>query len=366
MRRTRTQGRESGRPDPGTGTEGKKRFLFGLPIAVGLLLLSLPLMRDGMRLETFADTAQANTRAAATGVIWRDPGAVERLDFAAGPGGNSNRPRSPFVFLKELSVGRSPKIKVRDAGGREWVVKWGTEVKAEIIATRIAWASGYFVDSTYFVKAGRIEGIKNLGPANEYVGPDGSFKEARFELWNDGYVEGKNWSWNKNPFLGSRELNGLKIVVMLTSNWDNKDSRDTFNGPNTAIIDHVENGRRELRYLVDDWGSTMGKWGPRYWYRDKWNCKAYSEQTAEFISGVKDGVIEWGFAGSRNVSEGIRVEDVQWSLSFLGRITDSQIKAGLRASGATPEEVECFGSAIRRRINQMRDAVRMGASNRKV
>src|SRR5687767_12892286 len=178
MRMTNT-GRKSGRPD--TVTENKTRFFFGVPISLGLLLLSLPVMRDGMRSETFADTAQANTLAAGPSVIWRDPGAVELLDFVAGPGGSSNRPRGPFVFLKEVSVGRSPKIKVRDAGGREWVVKWGTEVKAEIIATRIAWASGYFVDSTYFVKAGRIEGIKNLGPANEYVGPDGTFKEARFE-----------------------------------------------------------------------------------------------------------------------------------------------------------------------------------------
>ena len=352
---------ESGIPTA-TGVSGKKRYWFRIAIALGFLMLLL--MRAGGR--TDHASANASTLAQAPVVIWRDPGAVELLDFAAGPGGHENRPRSPFVFLKELSNGTAPKIKVRDAHGREWVVKWGTEVKAENIATRIAWASGFFVDCTYFVKEGKIEGAKDLGPAGEFVGPDGGFKEARFELWNGGYVEGQNWSWNENPFVGSRELTGLKIVVMLTSNWDNKDSRDTFNGPNTAIINHIENGRRELRYVVDDWGSTMGKWGPRYFYRDKWNCKAYSEQTAQFISRVKDGVVDWGFAGSRNVSEGIRVEDVQWSLSYVGRITDSQIKAGLEASGATPEEVECFSSAIRSRINQMKEVARMAASDRKV
>lgn len=361
----RTPNLESGKPNTANGAKATEKCL--LRIVMALALLILPLMTDGLRWENpFAGTALSKSAAAGPAVIWRDPGAVELLDFADGPGGHQNRPRSPFMFVKELSTGRTPKIKVRDAQGREWIVKWGTEVKAENIATRIAWAAGYFVDSTYFIKAERIDGVKNLGPANEFVGPDGSFKEARFELWNDGYAEGKNWNWNENPFAGSRELNGLKIVVMLTSNWDNKDARDTFDGPNTAIIDHAENGRHELRYVVNDWGSTMGKWGPRFFYRDKWNCQAYSEQSARFISGVKDGVIDWGFMGSRNVSEGIRVEDVQWSLSYVGRITDNQIKAGLQASGATPEEVECFSTAIRRRINQMKEAVRIAASERKV
>jgi hypothetical protein len=31
-----------------------------------------------------------------------------------------------------------------------------------------------------------------------------------------------SWSWDDNPFVGVPQLNGLKIVNMLLSNWDTK------------------------------------------------------------------------------------------------------------------------------------------------
>jgi hypothetical protein len=82
------------------------------------------------------------------------------------------------------------------------------------------------------------------------------------------------WSWFANPFLGTRELNGLKILVMLTSNWDNKDAGDP--GPNTAVF---ERPGPELQYRVTDWGSSMGVWGRPFRYRDAWNAAGYGAQS---------------------------------------------------------------------------------------
>lgn len=48
------------------------------------------------------------------------------------------------------------------------------------------------------------------------------------------HAGGEAWSWNANPFVGTHELNGLKILMMLTSNWDAKDARDG-EGSNTAV-----------------------------------------------------------------------------------------------------------------------------------
>jgi hypothetical protein len=45
-------------------------------------------------------------------------------------------------------------------------------------------------------------------------------------------------------------------------------------------------------------------------------------------------------------------------MQYLSRITDDQIRAGLRASGATPDEVTCFTSAVRDRINQLQAAAK--------
>jgi hypothetical protein len=44
---------------------------------------------------------------------------------------------------------------------------------------------------------------------------------------------------------------------------------------------------------------------------------------------------------------------VRWLSRYLARITDDQLRAGLRASGATDEETDCFTRAIRERIKQL-------------
>jgi hypothetical protein len=114
-------------------------------------------------------------------------------------------------------------VEVTDAQNNNWVAKFGSEVNAEVFATRIAWAVGYFVDTTYFVRAGTISGVKKLGRAKSAIEADGSFTNTCFELRdkNASYLKKSGWTWQNNPFIGTRELNGLKIVLMLTSNWDN-------------------------------------------------------------------------------------------------------------------------------------------------
>ena len=176
------------------------------------------------------------TRPTTQTVIWRDPGPVGQLDLAGGAGGSSGVPQPPFRFEEEDTGGTNPKIKVTDAAGRRWGVKWGTEVNSEVFATRIAWAAGYFVVPAYFVAGGRIDGVPRggLNRARKYVGPDGSFVDARFELREPNVKKLKDeqsWSWNGNPFVGTKQLNGLKIVMNAAGervmNKDGKTFRQT-------------------------------------------------------------------------------------------------------------------------------------------
>jgi hypothetical protein len=85
---------------------------------------------------------------AAGAAIWRSPGNVGQLDLATGPGGPNGAPREPLVFVEEHLSGSHPCISVHDAAGRTWRVKWGDEVQAETLATRLAWTAGYFVETT--------------------------------------------------------------------------------------------------------------------------------------------------------------------------------------------------------------------------
>lgn len=295
-------------------------------------------------------------------VIWRDPGRVESLDLAAGPGGRDGAPSPPFLFVEEHQTGSNPCISVRDARNRLWRVKWGDEVHSETFATRFAWAAGYFVETTYFMPGGRVEGIKALGRARQSFDEEFRFKNARFELNEKGVVkhfDEHSWAWNDNPFVGTRELNGLKIVMMLLSNWDNKDVRDVARGSNTAIFEYQigPTEPREARYLIIDWGATLGTWGNTLLSRGRWDCEAFANQNDQFILGMDGERVLWGYKGQRTADAILNISrsDVRWLYKFLGVLTDEQIAAGLRASGGTETEIADFTKAIRARLDRLRD-----------
>jgi hypothetical protein len=293
-------------------------------------------------------------------VLWRDPGDVASLDLAHGPGGPDLRPRPPFHFVEEHGTGTNPCVSVRDARGRTWRVKWGAEVNSETFAVRIAWACGYFAEVTHYVAEGVVAGAPALQRAADCVRDDGRFTAARFELDDPAATkmfEEHSWAWNDNPFIGSRELQGLKILSMLLSNWDTKDRRDVARGSNTAIFEHRVGGTREARYLITDWGGSMGRWGSAL-TRQRWDPAGFDVQTPEFITAVEDGVVKFGYTGQRteDIAVGITPADVQWFVRYVGRLTDHQLNAALTASGATPEEQGPFARSMRDRIEQLRRA----------
>jgi hypothetical protein len=292
-------------------------------------------------------------------VIWRDPGDVSALDLRSGPGGPNGAPVPPFRFLEEHLTGSQPCVSVLDAQRRRWRVKWGDEVRSENFAVRVAWACGFFAETTYFLPSGRIEGASSLQRAKDCIREDCGFSDARFEL-DDPAVkklfEEHSWAWNDNPFVGARELHGLKIIVMLLSDWDTKDRRDVARGSNTAIFEYrLSRLRREARYLITDWGGSMGRWGDNFVTRGRWDPAGFEAQTPQFITAVDGGFVYFGYTGQRtaDVAEGIRVSDVRWLHRYLGRLTDAQLHAALGASGAGAADNEQFTRALRARIDQL-------------
>jgi hypothetical protein len=291
--------------------------------------------------------------------IWRNPRSLGDLDLAAGPGGTSMKPVPPFVFLEEHDGGSQPCCSVRDAAGRRWRVKWGHEVRCETFAVRLAWALGYFAEVTHLVPAGDIGGAANLQRVRGCIDRDGHFVDGRFEL-DDPAVrklfEEHSWAWNDNPFVGTAELAGLKMLVMLLSNWDAKDRRDVARGSNTAIFEHTHSTwRREARYLITDWGGSMGRWGGTVMTRGRWDVEGFEAQTPDFVRGVKDGCLVFGYAGQRtaDIAHGITVAHARWFHRWARRLSDRQLKAALAASGATPEEAARFARAFVDRIDQI-------------
>jgi hypothetical protein len=286
-------------------------------------------------------------------VIWHDPGAIEKLDFRYGIGGEAMTPKPPFSFVKENMTGTSPKVTVKDANQRTWVIKFGAEASPDTFSTRLVWAVGYWAEPNYFVADGTIQGVHNLARVGRYVDKHGNFHGGRFQLRSSTpeYLDNINWKWDGNPFVGKPELNGLKIMMMLVSNWDDKDYRDAdVRGSNTAIY---KDGERYI-FFIDDWGASLGNWG-KVFKRSKWNCADYYRQSKGFVKSLKNGAIDWGYIGQHThiITDGIRVSDVKWLTQYLGRVTDEQLRTGLISSGASEEDVGSCTQGIRTRITEL-------------
>lgn len=301
--------------------------------------------------------------------VWHDPAPVELRDLRYGPGGRALEPRAPFTFEKEDVSGTSPKVRVRDANGRQWVVKFGLEARPDVFSSRMAWAVGYYAEDNYYLAGEIIRGAHDLKRAKKYIDAEGRAQGGRFQLRakTPEYMGGYSWPWQENPFSGTPQMNGLRLMMMLVSNWDDKDIWDDDQhgvglryhelilamkqGTNNAIL------REDGRYLffVDDWGASLGRWG-KYMHRTKWDCNGFLEESRDFVKGVRDGQVEFGFKAlhTANLATHIRVSDVQWLMRYLGRLTDEQMRAGLLASGATPDEASCYTKALRMRIEQLR------------
>ncbi|HSE39058.1 MAG TPA: hypothetical protein VLG74_17275, partial [Blastocatellia bacterium] len=180
-------------------------------------------------------------------VMWREPLDLESRDLFYGIGGKEGQPNpsDKFRFLAKVTSGHSEKIEVEDTRDRRWTVKFGEEPRPETVATRIVWAVGYHTDQDYFLERAEIEGR-------------GVVRNVRFERDNDGFKKVDRWDWNNNPFVGTRELDGLKVLMALVNNFDLKTDNNKIVRPSrkkfSEPVFHI--------YYVNDLGATLGSTGP--------------------------------------------------------------------------------------------------------
>jgi hypothetical protein len=344
--------------------------MFWVRVAIGLLvavILTTWLLRVAWRLHGVWRIRRAGPRplVATRHRLWHGVNAAAADDLRFGPGGKAYVPAPPFQFVEELLSGSHPCVSVRDAKGRLWRVKWGDEAKPEAFCVRFAAACGYFAEVTHYVSRGTIEGVAPLKRAGAVIDEQGRFEEARFELEDRSVrmlFEEHSWAWDDNPFVGTRQLDGLKIVVMLLSNWDSKDRRDVARGSNTAIFEYrVSRLATEARYLITDWGGAMGRWGATVVSRDRWDVDGFEAQTGSFVSAVHDGVVDFGYQGQRSeLARSIPVSHVHWFYRQARKVSEAALREGLLASGATADEAARFARALRARIDVLHEACHTG------
>ena len=297
------------------------------------------------------------------GILWQEPTDIATRDLFLGPGGKKDVPPSgKFTFLKEDMNGTNPKFDVRDENGVTWKVKLGVEAKPETAAARIVWAAGYFDNEDYFVAALHVVGMPaRLRRGQKLVDADGVVRNVR--LKREGKDEKKIgiWRWRENPFAGSRELNGLKVVMALINNWDLKDV-------NNAVYKHGDH----LIYMVSDLGASFGSPG-RDWTasRAKGNLKSYSKSRfirkaePEYVNLETPARPSWILffkpkdffmrLGLEWIGRDIPRDDARWMGRLLGKLSAQQINDAFRAAGYSPQEVTDFSRILSSRIAALID-----------
>jgi hypothetical protein len=253
-------------------------------------------------------------------------------------GGRRRKPQAErrYEVLDRDTRGYSITYRVKDDRGEEWSVKIGPEAQPEVVASRIVWALGYHQIPSYFVE--RWTAIDH-GHAQVLGG-------ARFRpRTKDLGLESKGtWSWQRNPFVGTRAYNGLLALMMIINSTDLKNE-------NNELYEREGPAREEARlwYVVKDLGASLGETGrfdPRRGYLEGF-------EREPFVVAVKDGLVRFAFRGRhQELLEHISVDDVKWTSERVLRISDEQWRDAFRAGGYDPATASRFVARIKQKAEE--------------
>jgi len=299
-----------------------------------------------LALATSSSFAQKDKSAkplpAGKAVLWQ-PVNVQEQDLFAGPGGVMMQPDlSNITFIKRETGGHNKKYRIKDGQGRVWVAKPGTEARPETAAVRLLHGIGYETEINYLVPRLTIPGV-------------GTFTNVRLEARPDKIKRLDEWKWKDNPFVGTNELQGLKIMQVFMTNYDLLDLQ------NKVLEEHGPDGT-EMHYIISDLGSTFGRFGnnnlPLFFRFGRATDKPNVWSKAKFIKGVKNGHIIFATTGAKNrgLFKDITTAQGRWLYELLHQLNASQIQDAFRAANYSPAEIEVLTAATRRRIDELERA----------
>lgn len=86
---------------------------------------------------------------------------------------------------------------------------------------RFLWAADYFTQEDYFLADLQVQGLPgHLHRGQNLVGPDGTLHNVRLKRSEKRESKLGTWQWGSNPIGGTREFNGLRVLMALMNNWD--------------------------------------------------------------------------------------------------------------------------------------------------
>ncbi len=304
-------------------------------ILINIAFLMFGVLSAGMPLG--AQTKEAEPIGTGKPVMWESVDIAGR-DLFAGPGGDEMRPDlSKIEFIKEEEEGYNKKFRIKDGSGKIWVAKLTRETQSETAAVRLLWGIGYKTEINYLVPTITIPG-------------KGTFKNVRLEARPEGVKRLDEWKWKENPFVGTKELQGLKIMMVLMTNWDTLDLQNKV----LAVGD-------ERHYVISDLGATFGKLGnnsfPIVHRVGRQIGSAEHFITTRLVDKVENGEVKLAYKGKNaDLFKRISVDDARWLADLLGKLSDEQISDAFRAANYSPAEIASFTTAVKNKIGELKSA----------
>ena len=254
-------------------------------------------------------------------------------------------PNTAFTFVARDTSGWSPGFDVKDAAGVEWSVKLGPEAQSEVVSSRLLWAIGFHQPPVYYLERWNLTGAES-----GVQGP------GRFRPDLPGAKVAADWSWDENPFVGSRQFKGLIVANLILNSWDWKTSNNKiyqFSDPAGGV---------SRQFVVRDLGASLGK--TTYpailkWFRlrgfgqgTRNNLPDFEEQG--FIRRVDDqSRVEFDYRGIyRDVIDTVEPADVRWTCELLSRLSDRQWNDAFRAGGYDRDQTARYVKKIKAKIAQ--------------
>jgi hypothetical protein len=279
--------------------------------------------------------------------LWEKPVDLETRDLYYGPWGPERAPdpHATYAFVAKKQHGTNPGVTVSDPEGREWHVKQapdnhqGAEGPVEVVLSRVLSAVGYHQPPVYFVPSFTMTDASGI-----HAEPGG-----RFRLKVESLAKRGDWSWQQNPFVGTKPYQGLLVILMMF------DSSDLKNVNNTLYELRPSDDPRRTWYVVRDLGTALGETG-RFTPR---RGDPGLFELGPFITGVKDGFVEFNYHGWHQelLRRRITPEDVHWASDLLAGLSYGQWCDAFRAGGYEPAVAERF---IRRMLAKVAEGERVG------
>ncbi len=281
-----------------------------------------------------------------TPVLWRQPTSIATRDLFRGPGGDEMRPDlSSVTFVEDQSHGYSINYRVRDGKGKLWHAKLGKESQPETASVRLVWAVGYMTEINYLVPCLKIQGAPN--PSRNLDRCEGNgFANVKLEARPENIKRLDSWKWSQNQFTGTKEFQGMVVLMSLLNNWDLKDDNNKI-----LFVKNGQGGQPELHYIISDLGTTFGKTGGVF-SRNRNEPESFAK--TKFVEQVENGKVRFAYGGKNSgLFKNITVAESKWIGSLLQQLTDQQLSDAFRAANYSPAEISLLTRATRERINQL-------------